>query len=108
MSHDFVTATVELHGVTKTHVIKKPFGDKNLDVLCNLFARSLADGSMDPSLPRVRDAVIASEYAWKFLEDAAKHDMPVRGDKKTLHQIRERRNEKRIGYGLLRKKKKTG
>jgi len=107
MSHDFVTATVELHGVTKTHVIKKPFGDKNLDVLCNLFARSLADGSMDPSLPRVRDAVIASEYAWKFLEDAAKHDMPVRGDKKTLHQIRERRNEKRIGYGLLRKKKKT-
>lgn len=107
MSHDFVTATVELHGVTKTHVIKKPFGDKNLDVLCNLFARSLADGSMDPSLPRVRDAVIASEYAWKFLEDAAKQDMPVRGDKKTLHQIRERRNEKRIGYGLLRKKKKT-
>ncbi|HHV04325.1 MAG: Gfo/Idh/MocA family oxidoreductase [Bacteroidales bacterium] len=106
MSHDFVTATVELHGMTKTHLIRKPFGDKNLDVLCDLFARSLACGILDPSLPAVRDAVIASEYAWKFLEDAARHDMPVRGDLQTLREIRERRNDKRIGYGLLRKRKK--
>jgi hypothetical protein len=32
--------------------------------------------------------------------------MPARGDNKTLEEIRERRNNKRIGYGLLRKKKK--
>ena len=107
MNHDFVTATVELHGVTRTQVIKKPFGDKNLDILCSLFAQSLGSGSLHPDLPRVRDAVIASEYAWKFLEDAGKHDMPARGDLHTLEEIRERRNNKRIGYGLLRRKKKT-
>ena len=106
MSHDFVTATVELHGVTKTQVIRKPFGDKNLDVLLDLFAHSITQGGLDPSLPKVKDAVIASEYAWKFLEDAARHDMPARGDNKTLEEIWERRNNKRIGYGLLRKKKK--
>jgi predicted dehydrogenase len=106
MTHDFVTATVELHGITKTQVIRKPFGDKNLDVLLDLFARSIIQGNLDPSLPKVKDAVIASEYAWKFLEDAARHDMPARGDNKTLEEIRERRNNKRIGYGLLRKKKK--
>ena len=106
MHHDFVTATVELHGISQTRVIKKPFGDKNLDILCQLFAQSVLSGIMDPALPQVEDAVIASEYAWKFLADASEKDMPVRGNIKTLEEIRERRNNKRIGYGLLRKKKK--
>ncbi len=105
MHHNYVTATVELHGVTKTKVIKKPFGDKNLDILLDLFARSLAEGKRNASLPKVEDAAIASEYAWKFLENAALNEMPVRGDLKTLEEIRKRRNNKRIGYGLLRKKK---
>ena len=105
MTHDFVTATVELHGVTQTRRIEEPFGDKNLDILCRLFAQSVDKGVMDPSLPKVKDAVIASEYAWKFLEDAIKNDLPSRGTLKTLQAIRERRNTQRIGYGLLRKKK---
>jgi myo-inositol 2-dehydrogenase/D-chiro-inositol 1-dehydrogenase len=106
MHHDFVTATVELHGITRTRVIKKPFGDKTLAILSHMFAQSVLSGKLDPALPQVEDAVIASEYAWKFLSDASKHDMPVRGDKQTLEEIRERRNNKRIGYGLLRKKKR--
>ena len=105
MSHNYITATVELHGVSKTQVVKKPFGDKNLDILLHLFARSLTEGRRDPSLPKVEDAAIASAYAWKFLESAAGNEMPVRGDLETLEEIKERRNNKRIGYGLLRKKK---
>lgn len=104
MNHNYVTATVELHGTTKTQVIKKPFGDKNLDILLQKFAQSLIQGHRDPCLPKVEDAAIASEYAWKFLDNAALNEMPVRGDLETLEEIRKRRNNKRIGYGLLRKK----
>ena len=105
MNHNYVTATVELHGTSKTQVIKKPFGDKNLDILLHKFAQSLLQGHRDPFLPRVEDAALASEYAWKFLNNAALNEMPVRGNLQTLEEIRKRRNNKRIGYGLLRKQK---
>lgn len=91
MTHDFKTAVVELRGVTQTHRIERPFGGKNIDVLCDLFARSIESGVREESLPRLRDAAIASEYAWRFIQDARSHEMPSIGDLATLEEIRERR-----------------
>lgn len=102
MHHDFKTAVVELHGVTRTETIEKPFGGKNIDVLCDLFADSIRAGRLDPSLPTLRDSAIASEYAWRFLEDSYQHDLPAIGSLETLDEIRERRRNLKNGYGLLR------
>lgn len=66
MTHDFKTAVVDLRGVTQTHHIEKPFGGKNIDVLCDLFADSIETGIRNPKLPLIRDSAIASEYAWTF------------------------------------------
>ena len=55
-------------------------------------------------LPTFRDAAIASEYAWRFLQDARGHDLPAIGELETLQQIRERRRTMKNGYGLLRKR----
>ncbi len=101
MTHDFKTAVVELRGVTQTHRIERPFGGKNIDVLCDLFARSIESGVREASLPRLRDAAIASEYAWRFIQDARSHEMPSIGDLATLEEIRERRRTMKNGYGLL-------
>lgn len=102
MSHDFKTATVELRGVNRTEKIKKPFGEKNIDVLCNLFADSIQSGKLDPKLPTMRDSAIASSYAWKFLENARKNELPAIGNNQTLEKIIERRRTMTNGYGLLR------
>lgn len=101
MSHDFKTATVEMRGVTRTEMVEKPFGGKNIDVLCDLFADSVASGVRNPSLPELRDSAIASRYAWKFLEDAMSNTLPSIGDNATLEAIRERRRNMEDGYGLL-------
>lgn len=102
MSHDFNTAVVELRGVNQTQRIEKPFGGKNIDKLCDLFAKSLLSGVRDPHLPQLRDSAIASEYAWKFFHDASTHDLPAIGDEKTLERIRERRRNMKNGYGLIK------
>ena len=101
MTHDFTTAVVDLHGVNQTLRVEKPFGGKNIDVLCDLFADSIEAGQRDPRLPLLRDSAIASEYAWKFLQNAHMHDLPAIGDLRTLEQIRERRKNMKNGYGLL-------
>lgn len=49
----------------------------------------------------MRDSAIASEYAWTFLKDTRKHDLPAIGNLRTLEQIRERRKNMKNGYGLL-------
>ena len=103
MTHDFKTAVVDLHGVHHTHHIEKPFGDKNIDVLCDLFADSVQTGIRNPQLPLIRDSAVASEYAWEFLRDAHTHDLPAIGELKILEQIRERRKNMKNGYGLLPK-----
>ena len=103
MTHDFKTAVVDLRGVTQTHHIEKPFGGKNIDVLCDLFADSIETGIRNPQLPLIRDSAIASEYVWTFLHDARTHDLPAIGELKTLEQIWERRRNMKNGYGLLRK-----
>lgn len=101
MTHDFKTAVVELHGVNQTLRIEKPFGGKNIDILCNLFADSIQAGKASPQLPQIRDSVIASQYAWEFLQDAQSHELPAIGSIKTLKEIRERRKTMKNGYGLL-------
>lgn len=101
MTHDFKTAVVELHGVTRTLRIERPFGGKNIDVLVDRFADSIESRHLDPRLPSMRDSAIASEYASHFLENAKKHTLPAIGNLRTLEQIRERRKHMTNGYGLL-------
>ena len=101
MTHDFKTAVVEMRGVTRTEIVEKPFGGKNIDVLCSLFADSVDAGVRSPLLPELKDSAIASRYAWMFLEDAMKNDLPSIGDNATLEEIRERRRSMKDGYGLL-------
>ncbi len=83
MTHDFKTAKVELRGVTRTEIIEKPFGGKNIDVLCDVFADSVESGVRDSRLPSFRDAEIASDYAWRFLENAVSGELPSIGDDAT-------------------------
>ena len=106
MTHDFKTAVVDLHGITRTEKIEKPYGGKNIDTMCALFADSIEAGKLSPKLPTLRDSAIASDYAWKFLDDARAHDLPAIGTLETLEQIRERRRTMTNGYGLLRHNRK--
>ena len=101
MIHDFKTAVVELHGVSQTIREERPFGDKNIDVLCNLFADSIVSGTRHPDLPSLRDSAISSEYAWEFLENAKNNDLPAIGNQQTLEKILQRRKTMQNGYGLL-------
>lgn len=105
MTHDFKTAVVEIRGVERTERIEKPFGGKNLDVLCGLFAKSIAEGRRDENLPRIEDAFIASSVSWKMLGDAEKGKVPSIGDNATLEEIRHRRSNMTDGYGLLNRYK---
>lgn len=103
MRHDFKTATVELHGINATQTIGMPYGGKNIDVLSERFADSIENGRPDPELPTFRDSAIASEYAWRFLEDSRRHGLTAIGTPQTLEEIRERRRNMTEGYGLLNK-----
>lgn len=102
MTHDFKTATVELHGVNRTLCLQQPFGGKNLDKLCKQMAASIRSGIRDNRLPGLRDSIEASHYAWSFLEDARHNCLPSIGNLQTLEEIRERRKHMKNGYGLLR------
>lgn len=101
MTHDFKTAVVEIYGVNQTIREERPFGGKNIDVLCNLFADSLQSGKRHHNLPTLRDSAKSSEYAWKFLENAKGNDLPAIGEIQTLEKIIERRRTMKNGYGLL-------
>lgn len=105
MSHDFKTAVVDLHGVTRTERIERPFGGKNIDVLIDRFADSIDKGRLDRRLPTLRDSAVASEYAKRFLDDSRRNRLPSIGDNQTLEQIRERRCNMTNGYGLLHVRK---
>ncbi len=101
MTHDFKTAVVELRGVSKTERVEKPFGGKNIDILCRLFAESILSGKRNPLMPTFQDSAVASEFAWIFLEDAMNNTLPAIGNEETLEEIRERRRNMTDGYGLL-------
>lgn len=102
MTHDFKKAVVELHGINQTIREERPYGEKNIDILCNLFADSVESGKRHPQLPTLKDSAIASEYAWKFLENAKSNEMPSIGETETLEKIWERRRTMKNGYGLIK------
>lgn len=99
MRHDFKNATIECHGIN--HTVRKTglFNDKKLDVMIDVFGRSILSGK-NLGFPTVRDSVIASEVAWAMLDDAVKNQPPVRGNKRELEQILAHRRTLREGYGL--------
>jgi myo-inositol 2-dehydrogenase/D-chiro-inositol 1-dehydrogenase len=99
MRHDFKNATIELHGIHHTSSKTALFNDKKLDVLCDLFARSVIAGK-NMGFPIARDSAVASEVAWAMLDDAVKNNPPARGTKKELEQILAHRRTMRDGYGL--------
>ena len=104
MTHDSKMARVEFRGVTETLTVERPYGGKNIDVLCDLFADSVLTGVRNPHLPTMRDSAMASEYAWKFLQDAKTHELPSIGNLQTLEEIHYRRSHAENGYGLLHKR----
>ena len=101
MTHDFKTAVVDIHGVNETKHIERPFGGKNIDRLISQMADSIQTGRRNASMPLFRDSAIASEYAWKMLDDARLHDLPSIGTHEELEQIWEHRRNLKDGYGLL-------
>lgn len=107
MTHDFKHARVELRGVTKTEIVEQRYGGKNIYRLCEAFADRLQglESPSDRTLPTFRDAAVASEFAWRCLEDSRNNELPSIGDEETLVQIRQRRAAMTDGYGLLHKRR---
>ena len=99
MKHDFAEATVELHGVNRTIRKTAPFNDKKLDVMVDVFGRSILAGK-NLGFPEARDSVIASQVSWAMLNDAIQNDPPVRGTQEEMLQILEHRTTLANGFGL--------
>lgn len=100
MTHDFKPATIELRGTTRTEIKTEAFNDKKIDVLIDVFGRSIIAGE-NMGFPCVRDSVIASDMAWKIYENAMENNPPVIGTLETLNEIHHRRHTMANGYGLL-------
>ncbi len=107
MTHDFKTVVIDLHGVNVTERIERPHGGKNIDVIVEQMAESISSGRRHPDMPRFSDSAIASEMAWRMLDDARCHEMPAIGTLDELEAIRERRRNLKDGYGLLPRNNKN-
>ena len=107
MTHDFKTVKLELRGVTKTEIMEGKHGGKNILHLCKCMAERILGLKENAVIPSFRDAAIASEFAWRCLEDSRMNDLPSIGNNETLKEIRERRASMSDGYGLLHKRKST-
>jgi predicted dehydrogenase len=99
MRHDFRDATIECHGINTTLRKTALFNDKKLDVMCDVFARSILAGK-NLGLPTARDSAIASDVSWQMLDDAVKNQPPVKGTKKDMQAILQHRRSLRSGFGL--------
>ncbi len=99
MRHDFKDATIDLHGVNTTMHKTALFNDKKLDVMCDVFARSVLAGK-NLGLPTPRDSAIASEVSWAMLHNAVDNQPPLVGTKRELQQILTHRRSLRSGFGL--------
>ncbi len=99
MRHDFKNATIECHGINTTLTRTGLFNDKKLDVMIEIFAKSIVAGR-NLGFPTVRDSSIASEVSWAMLHDAVKNQPPSVGTQSEMHQILEHRRNLRTGYGL--------
>lgn len=107
MTHDFKTAVVDIHGVSQTLHIERPFGGKNIDRLITEMASSIHTGKRDPDMPSFRDSAIASQNAWRMLDDARQHELPSIGTHEELEEIWEHRRNLKDGYGLLPRNNKN-
>jgi len=99
MRHDFTQATVELYGVRNTLQKTAAFNDKKLDVMVDVFARSIVAGK-NLGFPQARDSVVASEVSWAMLNDAVANVPPVRGTAEEMREILEHRRKMVNGFGL--------
>jgi myo-inositol 2-dehydrogenase/D-chiro-inositol 1-dehydrogenase len=99
MRHDFKNATIECHGVNTTLTKTAMFNDKKLDVMCDIFAKSVAAGR-NMGFPTARDSAVASEVAWAMLDDAVKNTPPAIGTSRELKMILDHRKSLRNGFGL--------
>jgi predicted dehydrogenase len=99
MRHDFKDATIECFGINTTTRKTALFNDKKLDVMCDIFARSIQTGK-NLGCPTARDSAIASEVAWAMLNDAVKNDPPSVGTANDIKQILQHRKSLRTGFGL--------
>jgi len=99
MRHDFKDATIECFGVNRTHRKTAMFNDKKLDVMCDIFAKSIAAGR-NMGYPTPRDSAVASEIAWAMLDDAVKNNPPSVGTAREIKMILQHRRSLRSGFGL--------
>ena len=99
MRHDFSAASVELYGVGEAQFKTAAFNDKKLDVMVDVFARSVLEGK-NVGFPQARDSVIASEVSWAMLNDAIVNEPPERGTPEEMQQILEHRRHLIDGFGL--------
>ncbi|MDR0415434.1 MAG: Gfo/Idh/MocA family oxidoreductase [Prevotellaceae bacterium] len=99
LTYDFKTATVELHGVNNTVTKTDNFNDKKIDILVDVFAKSVMAGK-NLGYPTVEDSVIASDMAWKMFNDAVKNGAPCIGKPEEMDEILARRRTMKQGYGL--------
>lgn len=99
MHHDFSQATVELFGVRNTVSKTGAFNDKKLDVMVDVFGRSIMAGK-NLGFPQARDSVIASEVSWAMLNDAIRNVPPQRGTPAEMQEILEHRRKMVNGFGL--------
>ncbi len=99
MRHDFSEATIELYGVSESLQKTAAFNDKKLDVMVDVFARSILENT-NLGFPQPRDSVIASEVSWAMLKDAIANNPPVRGTAEEMQQILEHRRNLIEGFGL--------
>ena len=107
MTHDFKTAEFDIHGISETLHIERPFGGKNIDRLIAEMADSIQTGQRNALMPTFRDSAIASQNAWHMLEDARQHDLPSIGTHEELEEIWEHRRNLKDGYGLLPRNNKN-
>jgi myo-inositol 2-dehydrogenase/D-chiro-inositol 1-dehydrogenase len=99
MRHDFKDATIECFGVNTTMRKTALFNDKKLDVMCDIFAKSIVAGK-NLGFPTARDSAIASEVSWAMLHDATKNDPPSVGTSADIKAILQHRRTLRSGFGL--------
>jgi predicted dehydrogenase len=86
--HDFKDVRVQMHGVGETVRKTGPYGGKKLDVMIDLFTRSL-DAGRDLGLPTARDSVVASRISQQMHVDAKAGRPPCIGDDEELRYVME-------------------
>ena len=99
MRHDFKNATIECFGINNTMKKTALFNDKKLDVMIEIFAKSISAGK-NMGFPTPRDSAVASEVAWAMLNDAVKNNPPSVGTPNEIKMILEHRKNLRSGFGL--------